>query len=144
MAERQTFVNKQSAEMSPATVVQRLRIRDDGYMQTMTNTNRNRDAIPEFTIGDRLRKSRSYARVSTAEMAAVLECSERTIGNYENEVTQIRRPSLVAWAMRCGVDVRWLATGIEPEGDTIGYRISAGQRRRRGPPGRVCGLSVVT
>lgn len=67
--------------------------------------------VPEFTFGDRLRKAREHAGVSTDEMAVVIDVSGRTIGNYENDRTPVRGPVVKAWAMRTGVPVEWLLTG---------------------------------
>ena len=76
----------------------------------------DRARVPEFTFGDRLRKAREHAGVSTDEMAAVLEVSVRTIGNYENERTPVKGPVIKEWAMRCGVPYEWLRTGhVTPE-----------------------------
>ena len=69
--------------------------------------------VPEWTLGDRLRKAREVAHVSTDEMAAVLEVSDRTIRNYESGRTPIKRPSINSWALRTGVPFEWLWSGTE-------------------------------
>lgn len=68
--------------------------------------------IPEFTLGDRLRKARKFGNVDVDELATILEVSDRTIRNYENEITPVKRKDVVLWAMRCGVNADWLWTGI--------------------------------
>jgi transcriptional regulator with XRE-family HTH domain len=87
--------------------------------------------VPEFTIGDRLRKARHCAHLTAEEMAAILEVSVRTVRNYEHDVTSIKRPALAAWAQATNVDAFWLATG-KPSPPPSG--------RRRTSTGRVCGL----
>ena len=67
--------------------------------------------IPTFTLGDRLRKAREHAGVSVDEMAAILDVSDRTVRNYEGDKTPIKRPSVVAYAMRCNVPIDWLIAG---------------------------------
>lgn len=74
--------------------------------------------MPEFTLGDRLRKAREWAGVSTDEMAVVIDVSSRTIGNYENDRTPVRGPVISEWALRTGVPVEWIRTGAisQPDG----------------------------
>lgn len=74
-----------------------------------------RARIPEFTFGDRLRKAREHAGVTTEEMAAAVDVSTRTVGNYENDRTPVRGPVVKVWAMRTGVPVEWLLTGRSDE-----------------------------
>ena len=92
----------------------------------------DRARVPEFTFGDRLRKAREHAGVSTDEMAAVLEVSARTIGNYENERTPVKGPVIKEWAMRCGVPVEWLRSGTVPTPDPGGEAVT-GQYRPIAP-----------
>ena len=70
--------------------------------------------VPRWTLGDRLRKARECAGLSTAEIAEVLEVTDRTVRNYETGATPIKRPALRVWAMRTGVPYVWLTTGEEP------------------------------
>lgn len=67
--------------------------------------------VPEWDLADRLRKSLRVADVEVQEMAAYLGASRTTVGNYINGRTVPPRGSLVAWALRCGVDLAWLETG---------------------------------
>ena len=73
--------------------------------------------VPTFTLGDRLRKAREHAGVSVDEMAAILDVSDRTVRNYETDKTPIKRPSVVAYAMRCNVPVEWLVVGRDQRGN---------------------------
>jgi len=74
--------------------------------------------IPEFTIGDRLRKARQLTGLEQAEFAAEVGISRGTVRNYELEAVKPRRPVLVAWAFRTGVPLAWLETGARPAGPT--------------------------
>lgn len=70
--------------------------------------------VPEWTFGDRLRKAREVAEVTSKEMAALLEVSDRTIRNYERMATPIKRKDVRDWALRCGVPIEWLLHGDNP------------------------------
>lgn len=67
--------------------------------------------IPQFTIGDRLRKARKHAGLDIDQMAELLGFSDKTVRNYENEATPIKRASISAWALATGVPFEWLLTG---------------------------------
>lgn len=89
--------------------------------------------IPNWTIGDRLRKSLKAAGVGVQEMAEYLGVERNTVGNYINDRTRIPGPALKLWAMRTGVPLEWLRTGVEPApphspdggrvADTCGYLV---------------------
>lgn len=68
-------------------------------------------AIPEWTLADRLRKSREHAGLHQQQLADEIGVSRRSIGKYEDGITTPRRPVLIAWALRCGVNWEWLTTG---------------------------------
>lgn len=70
---------------------------------------------PEFTLGDRLRKAREIAGMTTDDMARAIGVSDRTIRNYENEVTPAKRATVISWALSTGVAFDWLLTGHRPE-----------------------------
>ena len=79
--------------------------------------------IPQWTLGERMSKSRRAAGYSQAQMAEKFEASEATISSWE---TEARRPHnlldvLKRWAELCNVDYTWLVTGsgtIVTYGDT--------------------------
>jgi DNA-binding XRE family transcriptional regulator len=86
-----------------------------------------RSNVPEWTLGDRLAKSRRHIGMQRDEMADYLGVSAPTVSNYENDK---REPSLhvvTKWAVRCGVDFAWLATGDTAAG---GGRPGPGRPRR--------------
>lgn len=83
-------------------------------------------AAPEpwvTTLTERLKRARIAAGVSAEQMAAVLECTARTVRNYESGATPIKRKDVRDWAMRCG-GARihaWILTGeIPADGDNGG------------------------
>jgi transcriptional regulator with XRE-family HTH domain len=70
----------------------------------------------DFTLGDRLRKSREHAGLTVRSMAEVLGVSTGTISSWENDRNQ-RPPSkavLMAWSQVTGVALEWLTAG-KPE-----------------------------
>ena len=71
--------------------------------------------VPDWTVGDRLRKARRAAGLERDELANIIGCSPKTVGNYENDFT--RAPKLVVreYAVRCGVPYSWLVTGTPPD-----------------------------
>jgi transcriptional regulator with XRE-family HTH domain len=69
------------------------------------------NARPEWTFGDRLRKSREFAGLKQEEMAAIFDVSPATISNWENGQRMPRHGELDLarrWAEETGVDVAWL------------------------------------
>ena len=70
---------------------------------------------PRFTIADRLRKARESAGLEQGQLAADIDVSRSTIGNYESARVTPRRIVLRAWALRTGVPLEWLERG---EGET--------------------------
>jgi transcriptional regulator with XRE-family HTH domain len=70
--------------------------------------------IPQWTLGDRLRKAREDRGITVAEMAVEVERSERTIRNYETGATRARSPIIRRYAMRTGVPYSWFITGQPP------------------------------
>jgi transcriptional regulator with XRE-family HTH domain len=100
----------------------------------MTN-NPTPDAVPVFTLGDRLRKARNVADMTIPDMAAVLGVTEKTVRNYESETTPMKRATLIAWAMSTGTPFEWLETGRTP--DTPTSRCNGALRWQPYPPPRI-------
>lgn len=69
--------------------------------------------IPEWTLGDRLRKSRQNAGISTALMAEHFNKSEQAINAWEKDTRTPGRllTILAEWAELTGTDYTWLVTG---------------------------------
>lgn len=73
-------------------------------------------AIPQWTLGDRLRKAREHAGMEQGELAHRIGVSRGTVSNYELGRGQ-RPPKVVvlrAWAHECGVPYEWLVDGFRP------------------------------
>lgn len=75
------------------------------------------DAIPAWSLGDRLRKAREHAGLEQAEMARELGTSRTTVGNAERGDRTPRRSLVMAWSLRTGVPLVWLETGEAPAPD---------------------------
>lgn len=67
-------------------------------------------AVPQFTIGDYLRKAREHAGLDQAVLATELGISRQTVTNYEKGHVTPRRAVVMAWAMRTGVPVEWITS----------------------------------
>lgn len=84
-------------------------------------------AVPEFTIGDRLRKARETLDMEQSPFAELIGVSRGTVSNYERGTTQAYKPVVVrAWALATGVSLEWLERGITPGGPD-GSSITTGQ-----------------
>lgn len=67
--------------------------------------------VPEWSLGDRLRKARSLTGMTVAEFAQHIGVSDRTINSAEGDKRAVRRITLNAWAMATGVSLAWLENG---------------------------------
>lgn len=93
--------------------------------------------MPEWTLGDRLRKARVDARMKQAEMADALETNTNTLAGYELDRVRPKRIILNAWADLTGVDRVWLATGEVSKGEpTVTGGKPRPRARRTAPPDR--------
>ncbi|SDF98460.1 Transcriptional regulator, contains XRE-family HTH domain [Cellulosimicrobium cellulans] len=87
----------------------------------MTTQTEGAGFIPQFTLGDRLRKARQHTGLEQVEFAEEIGISRGTILNYELDRTRPRLIVLKAWALRTGVPLEWLQTGESPrQGDPDG------------------------
>jgi transcriptional regulator with XRE-family HTH domain len=85
-------------------------------------------ATPQWTVGDRLRKARTWAGITVEAMAADIGRSDRTVRNYETDATTVPLLVLRQYAICCGVDVAWLTGELPDTGRvTIGYQFSAAE-----------------
>lgn len=73
--------------------------------------------IPQWTLGDRLRKARELTGLTQVQFAEELGLSRATVNNSEMGKTTPRRPVIMLWAMGTGVPMEWLETGKIPEND---------------------------
>lgn len=68
--------------------------------------------IPEWTLGDRLRKARQALGLEVGPFAERIGVSRNTVTSYEkDQVTRPRKIVLNAWTLATGVDRAWLETG---------------------------------
>ena len=100
--------------------------------------------IPQWTLGDRLRKAREDAGLSQAELADLVNVSRATVSNAE---VGARRPlpiTIESWARVTSVPEEWLKTGKAPAGQGPGGgqvlpRLDSNQK----PPGLRHGPVVI-
>lgn len=71
--------------------------------------------VPEFTLGDRLRKARELTGLTIRQFAEQIGVSHGTITNAEGDLRRVRPITIKAYAMRTGVSVEWLETGRRPQ-----------------------------
>jgi transcriptional regulator with XRE-family HTH domain len=73
-------------------------------------------SIPQWTLGDRLRKAREHAGMDQLELANRIGISRNTVSNYELG-NGTRAPKVVvlrAWAHECGVPYEWVVDNFRP------------------------------
>lgn len=69
-------------------------------------------AIPEWTLGWRLKRALDFADLSAQDMAAELGVHVGTISRWMNDRETPRRAYMMAWALRTGVPFGWIS-GVE-------------------------------
>jgi transcriptional regulator with XRE-family HTH domain len=67
--------------------------------------------VPEWTLGDRMRKALEASGTPVGEIAEYLDVSRQTIGRWLHDKTPVKRHVLLVWAATTGVDPEWLETG---------------------------------
>jgi len=68
--------------------------------------------IPQWTLGDRLRKAREEAGISVAGMAERLGIARNTLSTWEHDkVASVPMLGVKAYADICNVPIWWLAGG---------------------------------
>lgn len=80
--------------------------------------------IPEWTLGDRLRKARELTGLTAQEFATTIGVSRGTITNAETDARHVRPITIRAYALATGVPLEWLETGkspAQPEGPDGGF-----------------------
>lgn len=85
----------------------------------MTNTAASNDdlrAMLAFGRADRLAKAMRVRGLTNDDMAEALGVSSNTIGNYTSgRTTRISKLAMKEWAVRTGVPLQWLETGVFPD-----------------------------
>lgn len=82
----------------------------------MTTSPEGAGVVPEWTLGDRLRKARELTGLKVPAFAALIEVSAKTVNNAESGKHSVRPITISAWAMASGVSREWLETG---EGEPV-------------------------
>jgi DNA-binding XRE family transcriptional regulator len=70
--------------------------------------------VPQWTLGDRMRKAREHAGLKQSELAKEIGIGRTSVVSYESGRKTPSRPVLLSWAMRCGVDHGWLTGSPDP------------------------------
>ena len=81
------------------------------HMSTSVQTLASTGFIPQWTIGDRLRKARETTGLTQVQFAERVGLSRATVNNSELNKSQPRKSVVLLWAMETGVDRDWLMTG---------------------------------
>ena len=99
------------------------------HMSTSVQTLASTGFIPQWTIGDRLRKAREMTGLTQVQFAERVGLSRATVNNSELNKSQPRKSVVLLWAMETGVDRDWLMTGSAnnetPDPDGPGGRAPA-------------------
>lgn len=75
------------------------------------STHERYELVPEWSLGDRLRKARTLTGMTVAEFAKHIGVSDGTINSAEGDKRAVRRITLMAWASATNVSLKWLETG---------------------------------
>ncbi len=67
--------------------------------------------VPQWTVGDRMRKAREDAQLNQSDLAGKIEIARSSIVNYETDRKMVSRPVLIAWSLATGVPYEWLCHG---------------------------------
>src|SRR5258708_5465214 len=67
--------------------------------------------VPQWTVGDRMRKAREDAQLNQSDLAGKVEIARSSIVNYETDRRMVSRPVLIAWSLVTGVPYEWLCHG---------------------------------
>ena len=84
--------------------------------------------VPQLTMGWRLKMALGQVDMTVQQMAAELGVSRQTATSYVTDRATPKRAYLVMWALRTGVPLSWLETGIAPvetDGDDGSYTTRA-------------------
>lgn len=80
------------------------------------STQQTEQVVPQWTLGDRLRKAREYAGLTQQGLANRMGVARNTVSNSENGLVEVRAITVNAWAVATGVPVAWLRSGRNPSG----------------------------
>ena len=77
-------------------------------IQPIEPPSRGAAVIPEFTLGDRLRKARELSGMDMQQLAEVIDVHRQSIARYESGVVVPKRHVLLSWSWATGVDADWV------------------------------------
>lgn len=92
--------------------------------------------IPQWTLGDRMKKAREHAGLSQSALSATAGIGRTAIVSYETDKIEPPRPAMLAWSMATGVPYEWICHGdmrpcdYRPRGIPAGQGIESGSRSR--------------
>lgn len=94
---------------------------DNRCMITPMTTMPGRAGIPDWTLGWRLQRALSFANIKVETIAEELGVARNTVSRWLNDRGPVREIYLKQWALRCGVDYRWLKSGktSTPDGGNV-------------------------
>lgn len=75
--------------------------------------------VPQWTMGDRMRKARIKAGIGVSEMADTFMCSRGTITNWETDRSKASKRRMEKWAELCGVPLLWIVRGEGYDGPSV-------------------------
>ena len=70
--------------------------------------------IPQLTLGWRLQMSLQSADLGVKEMADYLDVDRNTVSRWLHDKNEPPRAAILAWAMKTGVPLPWIESGIAP------------------------------
>ena len=68
-------------------------------------------SVPPILVRHRLRIAREYAGLEQDELAELIGVARNTVGNAEKGRHKVRKITLNAWALHCGVPLSWIENG---------------------------------
>ena len=74
--------------------------------------------VPQWTLGDRIRKAREFAGLDQDDIATALYMSRAAVSAWENGHSKPNPRKLEVIASKCAVPLSWLLTGSFEEGNT--------------------------
>lgn len=80
--------------------------------------------VPEWTIGDRLRKARQETGLDAQAFATNIGIARNTLRKYEAGDRLPPRPVLISWCVFSQVSMKWIETGRpDDDGPTDGVAL---------------------
>jgi transcriptional regulator with XRE-family HTH domain len=100
----------------------------------MTEAPQTSATVPQWTLGDRMKKAREHAGLKQSELAEITGIGRSTMPTYETGKVIPARPVLLSWAVATGVPLSWLMHGDADPGPPDGGTPLFPQVRRGAHP----------